>query len=288
MNFESACAQILLYDCNGFVISDDYIAAVTFSLSKCPRQLCLLPSYNLIERRMHSNERSSFDSGALCVVCADGSLELYSLDDLHTITTVNVENEHFVSVVYCKSLDRLCGCTRNGSLIFYSLNDTDNESGDELIELDDECSTTLVQLTKESSSFDQQELSEITEIDGSIANTSSTQGDNNLTLSASSVTMTTIKVDVGNGPQSSPSPSSSSTVAAANLLAYKPGDLTLDDLHTFYALTQFDEMLTPYTAEVPSCWNELVQAQKQRKQPQHLRPGDDTHLTKTWRLHNDA
>lgn len=65
-------------------------------------------------------------------------------------------------------------------------------------------------------------------------------------------------------------------------------DLTLIDLKLLYYLTLFDEMLTPYSAEVPSCWNELVQAQKQRRHPHNIRPGDDGHLTKTWRLHNDA
>lgn len=89
-------------------------------------------------------------------------------------------------------------------------------------------------------------------------------------------------VSTAPGPSTSDAPSTSS-----NLIAHK-SELSLEDLRTLCELTQFDEMLTPYTAEVPSCWNELVQAQKQRKQPQHLRPGDDTHLTKTWRLHNDA
>lgn len=72
------------------------------------------------------------------------------------------------------------------------------------------------------------------------------------------------------------------------MIAYQKS-LSLNDMKTLYSLTLFDEMLTPYSAEVPGCWSELVQAQKQRRHPQNsMRPGDDTHLTRTWRLHNDA
>ncbi|KAG5670331.1 hypothetical protein PVAND_000606 [Polypedilum vanderplanki] len=63
-------------------------------------------------------------------------------------------------------------------------------------------------------------------------------------------------------------------------------DLNLNDLKTLYSLTLFDEMLTPYSAEVPGCWTELVQAK--RRYPQNIGPGDDVHLIRTWRLHNDA
>jgi baculoviral IAP repeat-containing protein 6 len=63
-------------------------------------------------------------------------------------------------------------------------------------------------------------------------------------------------------------------------------ELNLNDLKTLYSLTLFDEMLTPYSAEVPGCWTELVQAK--RRHPQNMGPGDDVHLIRTWRLHNDA
>ncbi|CAG9807884.1 unnamed protein product [Chironomus riparius] len=62
--------------------------------------------------------------------------------------------------------------------------------------------------------------------------------------------------------------------------------LNLNDLKNLYSLTQFDENLTSYSAEVPGCWTEIFQAK--RRHPQNLSPGEDTHLTRTWRLHNDA
>jgi len=88
--------------------------------------------------------------------------------------------------------------------------------------------------------------------------------------------------------QTSPSASSAPSTNA-NLLAYKTADLTLEDLKVFYALTQFDDKLTVYSAEVPSCWNDIGQVQNQRKQSQNMRHGgDERDFTRTWRLHNDA
>ena len=80
----------------------------------------------------------------------------------------------------------------------------------------------------------------------------------------------------------------SETLNLSDILAYKQDNISLNTLRILYSLTLFDEMLTPYSAEVPGCWSELEQAQKQRRHSQNLRPGDDSHLTKTWRLHNDA
>lgn len=62
--------------------------------------------------------------------------------------------------------------------------------------------------------------------------------------------------------------------------------LNLNDLKLLYSLTQFDENLTLYSAEVPGCWTEILQAK--RRHPQNMSPSEDTHLTRTWRLHNDA
>lgn len=62
--------------------------------------------------------------------------------------------------------------------------------------------------------------------------------------------------------------------------------LNLNDLKLLYSLTQFDENLTLYSAEVPGCWTEIFQAK--RRHPQNTSPIEDTHLTRTWRLHNDA
>lgn len=88
-------------------------------------------------------------------------------------------------------------------------------------------------------------------------------------------------------------PSTSSTLLQSGnkteqeLIAYRK-NLTLNDLKILYSLTLFEELPLPYNAEVPGCWSELIQAQKQRRHPNHLRPGDDSNLTRTWRLHNDA
>nr|XP_014092668.2 baculoviral IAP repeat-containing protein 6 isoform X3 [Bactrocera oleae] len=330
-NSEAVAAQLLLFDYVDSAISNEYTLAVTFSRTKCPQQLCILPNFQTSD-----DEQNSFntDSGALCVVCADGSMEIYSLTDFQPVTVVEEEGEHFVSVAYCRSLDRLCGCTRSGSLIFYSLNDAENESGDEMLEMEEDCKTALVttypQRPSENDFLNTDAgnrniaLSKVsvTVPDGlsrNVAPTVSTStssvsigvehltDDNQYFGIESLLTASNIKIDCSgqgsssssglNGSlnnnslsQSSPSPSTSSINAAStsNLLAYKTSELSLDDLRTLYELTQFDDVLALYTAEVPSCWNDLVQAQKQRKQPQHLRHGDDTQFTKTWRLHNDA
>lgn len=303
-------AQILLFDYVDGAITNDYSMALTFNRSKCPQQICILPSFQLSAERRQC--------AAICAVCLDGSIELFSLQDFCPITTIEEEGIHFVSVAYCRSLDRLCGSTRNGTLIFYSLNDADNESGDEMLEMEEECNTTLI--PQSSQQTNQLNVSsEISVTDGSCPNNAAeyakdkmshgiTSGNSqkqiDVIMSPSSfLNSPNIKVDcataqqqscfvAGSGiSQSSPSPSSSSVAAAAaasNLLAYKSSDLTLDDLQTLFNLTQFDHSLTVYSAEVPSCWNDLVNVQKQRKQPQHLRNGDDSQFTKTWRLHNDA
>lgn len=330
-NSEAVAAQLLLFDYADSTISNEYTLAVTFSRTKCPQQLCILPSF-----QSSDDDQNSFntDSGALCVVCADGSMEIYSLTDFQPITIVEEEGEHFASVAYCRSLDRLCGCTRSGSLIFYSLNDAENESGDEMLEMEDDCKTALASTYPNRPSENYFPNTDIGNSNIALSNASVTVPDGlsrnmapTVSTSTNSVltgvehstddnqyfgidsllTASNIKIDcsgqgTSNGSclngslnnnslsQSSPSPSSSSINAASssNLLAYKTSELSLDDLITLYELTQFDDVLALYTAEVPSCWNDLVQAQKQRKQPQHLRHGDDTQFTKTWRLHNDA
>ncbi|XP_054725362.1 baculoviral IAP repeat-containing protein 6 isoform X3 [Anastrepha obliqua] len=331
-NSETVAAQLLLFDYVDSAISNEYNLAVTFSQAKCPQQLCILPSFQISEYDQNS---LNTDFGALCVVCADGSMEIYSLADFQPITVIEEEGEHFVSVAYCRSLDRLCGCTRSGSLIFYSLNDAGNESGDEMLEMEEDCNAALATTSatipggsifphiSDCSSNATWANTSLTvpdglskSVGGSVISTttdSTTNVTEPLTSDGESIgnapllAVPNIKVDCGgqgssNSPsgngiintnnlsQSSPSPSSSSINAplTSNLLAYKTSALSLDDLRTLYELTQFDDVLALYTAEVPSCWNDLVQAQKQRKQPQHLRHGDDTQFTKTWRLHNDA
>ncbi|XP_034239276.1 baculoviral IAP repeat-containing protein 6 isoform X4 [Thrips palmi] len=66
------------------------------------------------------------------------------------------------------------------------------------------------------------------------------------------------------------------------------GPLGIADLRQLLELT-LSENLTPcYAATVPPCWSEIMQAQKQRKHPQHLQQGDDAQHTRTWRLQRDV
>ncbi|XP_075222220.1 BIR repeat containing ubiquitin-conjugating enzyme isoform X2 [Lycorma delicatula] len=64
--------------------------------------------------------------------------------------------------------------------------------------------------------------------------------------------------------------------------------LGLNELKLLYELTQFENLSPCYAATVPACWTELMQAQKQRRHPQHLQHADDIHHTRSWRLQNDA
>ncbi|KAL9897854.1 dual E2 ubiquitin-conjugating enzyme/E3 ubiquitin-protein ligase BIRC6-like isoform 3-T4 [Glossina fuscipes fuscipes] len=285
--------QLLLFDCLDGIIPNEHKSALSFSRTKCPQQLCVLPNFPLLGAvESTGNQVVCQTYGALCVVCLDGTIEIYSLQDFQCITTIKEQEQHFIAVAYCRSLERLCCCTRRGTLIFYSLNDADNESGDEMLDADDESNIKIG--IQECKSLECGELSVTDGGKKQLLQQHQNEPSNESQTHLHNVT--SIKVDCSpsgsnahcSAVQSSPSPSSSSMNAAAtNLLAYRTGDLNLDDLRTLYSLTLFDENLTMYAAEVPSCWNDLVQAQKQRKQTQHMR-GEDTQFTKTWRLHNDT
>ncbi|XP_059217801.1 baculoviral IAP repeat-containing protein 6 isoform X2 [Stomoxys calcitrans] len=295
---KSVGGQLLLFDCINGVIPNEHKMAMTFNRENYPKQICMLPNFQNITMPTESILQSNVcntnpNAGAFCVVCADGSIEIFSLADFQRISTIKEEEHHFVSVAYCRSLERLCCCTRRGSLIFYSLNDSDNESGDEMIDMEEETCPTLVVSSNEMGSSErcvtdgvtpQQQNEQQLSFGGETSSTP--ESGNGQKCNIPVALITSIKVDCGPSSmqssggicQSSPSPSSTSmNSATSNLLAYRSGDLSLDDLRTLYSLTQFDEKVVLYTAEVPSCWNDLVQAQKQRKPSQH-----------TWRLHNDA
>ncbi|XP_075144573.1 BIR repeat containing ubiquitin-conjugating enzyme [Haematobia irritans] len=295
---QSVGGQLLLFDYINGAIPNEHKMAMTFNRENCPKQICMLPNFQNISMAGESIMQTSpnMNAGAFCVVCANGSIEIFSLADFQRISTIREETHYFVSVAYCRSLERLCCCTRKGYLIFYSLNDADNESGDEMIDMEEEtCPSLLVSSNNdvigaamercvtdgvtppkqsENLNFDTNAMQEAEDAQKCHTPTAFT---------------TTIKVDCGTSSiqsstgggicQSSPSPSSTSinTATTSNLLAYRSGDLSLEDLRTLYSLTQFDHKVVLYTAEVPSCWNDLGQAQKQRKPSLH-----------TWRLHNDA
>lgn len=71
------------------------------------------------------------------------------------------------------------------------------------------------------------------------------------------------------------------------LLVNKPV-LGLPELHLLHELTKYENLSPCYAATVPPCWTEMMQAQKQRRHPQHLQQGDELQHTRSWRLQNDA
>lgn len=212
-----------------------------------PIEICMLPKFDT-NGRLFSG--SPTESGAFVMTCVDGSIKVLSITTLKTLSEAKVDGQKFISTVYCKNLERLCGCTDKGLLHFYSFYDLDIDSSDEV---DDE----VLPITNELSSI----------------NVENKQINYDNAIPSTSTAPPTLPID---DKRLNP-----------ELVAHRK-ELTLNDLKILYSLTLFDEMLTPYSAEVPGCWTELVQAQKQRRHPQHLSPGEDTHLTRTWRLHNDA
>ncbi|XP_033217381.1 baculoviral IAP repeat-containing protein 6 isoform X2 [Belonocnema kinseyi] len=87
--------------------------------------------------------------------------------------------------------------------------------------------------------------------------------------------------------QEEPSTSTSSTVYQEPIIAHR-NNLNYNDLKALYELTKFDRHSPAYRATVPPCWSEMMQAQRQRRYPQHLHQAEDQHHTRTWRLQNDA
>ncbi|XP_055591797.1 baculoviral IAP repeat-containing protein 6-like isoform X1 [Uranotaenia lowii] len=224
-----------------------------------PVEIIMLPKCDSSGRIFGGNDT---ENGVFVMTCEDGKLRIVSIKTLTVISEVGVADDRFVSATYCKSLERLCGCTAKGCLHFYSFYDLDADSSDER---DDDVSCVI-------------------------------ENSGKLIMDKPSTMPSLLKYDATPSTSSSPAqPPSGSTNANPTfagdhnycdvLLAFK-SDMSMNTLKILYSLTLFNEMLTPYTAEVPGCWSELEQAQKQRRHPQHLRPGDDTHLTKTWRLHN--
>ncbi|XP_059477801.1 baculoviral IAP repeat-containing protein 6 [Neocloeon triangulifer] len=76
------------------------------------------------------------------------------------------------------------------------------------------------------------------------------------------------------------------TSSAVDLLAYQP--TTLSSLRTMQQLTKCVNLTPCFTANAPACWSEMMQAQKQRRHPQHLQQGgEELHHTRTWRLQHE-
>lgn len=241
-----------------FEIKDTGLEAIPtvsrwFLDDNAPIQICMLPNY--IDKLTNDVVDAVNGENVFAMICQSGKLLLISLLTLSTISDVS-EYEKFVTVTYCKNLERICTSTASGMLHFYSFFDMDVDSADDHEE--DKLANLDVQ-------FGMAE-GDISETDG---------------LNRGQPIPST-----SNSPPGAHGPTyyGPSTVP---FFAYKV-ELTPPDLKSMYALTLFDPILTQYSAEVPACWNELIQAQKQRRPSQQLRAGDNSYLTKTWRLHNDA
>ncbi|XP_069180397.1 baculoviral IAP repeat-containing protein 6 isoform X6 [Procambarus clarkii] len=66
-------------------------------------------------------------------------------------------------------------------------------------------------------------------------------------------------------------------------------ELSQEVLDKCVELTQFQTGCPKFVATVPPCWSEIIQAQKQRRNPQHLQQhADDMDTTRTWRLESDS
>lgn len=256
--------QLILYAIgeSGF-INESPVNVRILEEKDTPIELCMLPKLDT-SGRLFTGTPAETENGLFVITCADGSLKILSLTTLKTLSEARVEGQKFVSSVYCKNLERLCGITENGTLHFYSFYDLDVDSSDEYEE-----ETYVNEMTASD---------DVMCVDGSGQQKASTSTANDEYTQFDNATPSTSTNYLEKETEKRHVP---------EIVAYRK-QLTLADLQVLYSLTLFDEMLTPYSAEVPSCWNELVQAQKQRRNPQNMRPGDDTHLTRTWRLHNDA
>lgn len=271
-DFSENGVQIFVYQINenGYINEQPVCSRVLFE-DHCPLQICMLPKIaNLDESQASSNVNDDIGNGVFAMVCADGSLQLIALLSLRTISETSSAKGKFISVTYCKNLERLCVCTTDGMLHFYSFYDVDIESD----EPDDD---KIIGMVSDGSLTGGE--NEISETDGS------TQNSAHVDIHLPSTSNSPMQGAAGASGGGAPDIDVAYGPSTSTLFAHKH-DLTLADLKVLYSLTQFDEMLTQFSAEVPVCWNELVLSQKQRRYPQ--RANDDSHLTKTWRLHNDA
>ncbi|XP_050487172.1 baculoviral IAP repeat-containing protein 6 isoform X2 [Bombus huntii] len=82
-------------------------------------------------------------------------------------------------------------------------------------------------------------------------------------------------------------PSTSTSSSFQDQLISHKLNFSYSDLRSLYELTRFDHHSPAYGATVPPCWNEMMQAQRQRRHPQHFHQSEDQHHTRTWRLHNE-
>lgn len=232
--------------------------------------------------------------GGFAMVCSDGGLQLVALLSLRTASERFGQTGSYISVTYCRSLDRVCAGTADGQLHFYACYDVPESESDDAD--DDLYDGDMIAATSNATAASATAGGGSGPLDGKPVGAVTAEQLRRATDAA------TVRL---NDAASGVTPASGSQEAAADapksptqplasdpsLLANKHGPLLLDDLRRLHALCQFDELPVPYAAEVPGSWTEMAASPKQRRQ-QAMRvgePGPDVMArSKVWRLHNDA
>ncbi|XP_046401534.1 baculoviral IAP repeat-containing protein 6 [Ischnura elegans] len=200
------------------------------------------------------NSMCTGPTGLASLICTDGILRVIDMSTLRVCSmAIPEKGKVFVSATYCNSLERLCACTNKGSLHFFVL--LGEEEGDS------------------GGRAEGQEGSGVGAWEG--AEEGGGGGGVESTPPSSPLR--------GASAPSPPPP----LCASPSLIAHR-SPLTLELLHQLHQLTQFENLVPCYAATVPPCWLEMMQAQKQRRHPQHLQRGDEVQHTRTWRLLQDG
>ncbi|CAG9860383.1 unnamed protein product [Phyllotreta striolata] len=109
-------------------IKDEAVLVRELASNEKPLEINLLPT---IDKFGDLSEISCDAEGNAVMVCVDGLVRIVNLSSLKIICYAKLDCEGFISAAYVNSLDRLCVSTEQGSLHFYALNNTENESSDD-------------------------------------------------------------------------------------------------------------------------------------------------------------
>ncbi|XP_060536619.1 baculoviral IAP repeat-containing protein 6 [Cylas formicarius] len=130
----SECSFLLVYelDFTGKMVKvkEEAVTVRELSGGEQPIEVDLLPVADKLGSSVTAKPGVGIRGHAVSV-CADGAVRIVDLATLQTACVAKIDAKKFVSATYCNSLDRLCASTKEGSLHFFALNDTDNESVDE-------------------------------------------------------------------------------------------------------------------------------------------------------------
>lgn len=94
------------------------------SASLLPQEVCFLneddedePPFDML-----FGDRTEGLRGALALTTYSGDIKILSLSDLSVLVVIKATSqEAYISTTYCTSIDRLCACTREGKLRFFSV-----------------------------------------------------------------------------------------------------------------------------------------------------------------------